>query len=67
MSNIDLAVLDTFESFGEVSVRSGSLIAKLCDEGFDVPDIVGALYHLIDRGLLSINITGSVQRARLDT
>jgi hypothetical protein len=66
MTISDLDVLDAIDSFGDESVKSGSLLTKLRDEGFDVTDIVNTLYYLIDRGILFVNITGTVQRARLD-
>lgn len=63
MAITDIELLDAFESFGEESVQSRLLLAKLADKGFEATSIVNTLYSLIDQEVLAVGITGKVQRA----
>ena len=66
MKVTDQDVLDAFDSFEEESVTNTLLQAKLSDDGFDLANIIDAIYKLTNRGLLIVNITGDVQRAQLE-
>lgn len=66
MAITDEDLLDAVDAFGDVHVPSSSLLAMLCEKGFAVSASVGTLYNLVDQGILFVNVTGGIQRARLD-
>lgn len=55
-------VLDAFDSFGDASVQSMALQAKLERQGFDSTSVVHAVNDAIAAGMLVMSATGGIRR-----